>query len=959
MKKEDHQMIKIGKVYQLKNGHSVYVVDSYHDYFSDDQFLLLEENGRRFIAKELEVSANILSDVQSSKRTTQEKVSLYRSYFRGDDTMVARSYEKPEDKRGYYVWCRSRKRVPCPKLKNQKFKCSLCKHQNFQPLTDQLIFDHLRGYDNKRKEAFYGMYPINSANQVYFLALDFDKKDWLKAVPALIKSAENFGLQPLLELSQSGRGCHIWFFFEEAVSARQARNLGKLLLRYSMLENPSLSFDSFDRMFPNQDERSIEGFGNLIALPLQGQRYQKGCSRFVNENFELIDAVWETLEQTPKISKHQLTQVIDEVEKELPIHYYKTNNEGSSELLTLFEESKQEITFSKPIGITLKSELLIDRKELSKKELVQLVFMATFHNQAFYIAQRKRLSTYGIPRMICLAEVTNELIYLPKGLLPKICKQFPNAVLNDQRCDGKKIDANFEGKLYPLQEEALSHLTSDDQGILCAGTGFGKTVVAAKLIADKKVSTLVLVHNKNLAVQWKSQLDNLLTIEDEPFTEFTKNGRKRKKDKIGKLYGGKESRSGLVDIALFQSVVKRENLGELFDQYGMVIVDEAHHVAAKTFEDVIKQSNSRYLYGLTATPKREDHLENIIFMRLGEIAFTAEKEIPQHIEQKLFIRFTALGEQLAVTENYSLHENYEMMLESEDRNQQIVSDICDNLSEKRHLIVLSRYVRHLEILKELLVSKKVDAPIYILNSKMKAKDLREELANLKKEGKAFVLLTTGSYAGEGFDLPALDTLMLAMPISGKSNLQQYLGRLLRNLEEKQELKVYDYVDYAIPMIYRMYQKRLRTYKNLGYQLHEDEYTELYKSNLFSEGYEEILFKDISSIASKALLILPYLNKKWFNYLITLKNKNACVLILPEIFTVAQPFQQIYRTFVEQLIASGYVVKLRKKISQSFAVLDKKVVWMMPNHATEEGVALRMYSEEIATRLEKYFDFGHV
>lgn len=938
--------------YQLKNGKQVTIIATYQDYFSEEQFVVIKEDEKISIARALEFAANIMPKEKSAKRTTDEKVQLYRSYFRGNEKMYATSFKKSDGKRQYYVVCNQRKRPPCPKVKNARFQCSVCSHQKFQPIDNQMVLDHLRGVTKNNKEAFYGIYPIMTDNQVYFLALDFDKKDWRAAVEALVSSAHQFKLKPLLELSQSGNGCHIWFFFETATSAKQARLLGNLLLRHAMLRYPELTFDSFDRLFPSQDELGPGGFGNLIALPLQGARFAKGCSRFIDSNFKVIEDVWQTLENAPKIANEEIGKVIQEIQKAVPAEFYKAPKQPEPQL-SLLDESQEDIQqFQNEIKINVANELIIQRADIPLNALVQLKFMATFHNQEFYAAQSKRLPTYNIPRIISLATIDEHAIHLPRGLQSKVAELFPNAKFVKHEQLGKALQVSFNGQLYDEQSAALSALSAQHMGILCAGTGFGKTVVAAKLIADKKVSTLILVHNKNLAIQWKNQLEKFLTIDDQPMEEWTKSGRKRKKEQIGKLYGGQENRSGLVDIALFQSITKHENLREVLNQYGMIIVDEAHHVAALTFENVVKQVGSRYLYGLTATPRREDHLENILYMRLGAIAYTAEKKIPLHINQQLFLRFTALGEQQVNVAQQTIHENYEAMLEDADRNQQIVADICANVAEKRHLIVLSRYVKHLAILKQLLEQAIMDVPIYMLTSKMKNKVLHQELTDLKKEGRPFVLLTTGSYAGEGFDLPALDTLLLVMPISGKSSLQQYLGRLLRKLEDKNELRVYDYVDYAVPMLYRMYQKRLGTYKKLGYHLYDDQMTELSRSNLFTDHYQEILFKDLKALET-GLLTLPYLSKAMFNALRLLNNPQQVTLLLPAVTSIAEKKKVAYQLQLEQLQKIGYTIKFKRKIAQHFAVLNDEIVWMLPE-SREDSVALRLLSRDIAGRLVRYF-----
>lgn len=489
--------------YQLKNGTAIFLIDTFQDYFSSEEYVALKQGDAFFIAKKLEFEANIAKESGSRRRTAQEKIALYRSYFRGRDSMVATSFVDAEGKRGYYPVCLSRKQYPCPRVQKPKFPCRNCKVQNFQPITYQIIYDHLRGYDAKGKTAFYGIYPILPDNTVYFLAIDFDKKDWKTAVSALWKTAEKFGVQPLLEISQSGKGCHVWFFFEEPTPAREARKFGDLLLKQSLVENPEISFDSYDRMLPNQNELAPRGFGNLIALPLQGDRVSKGCSRFIDGEFSLIDDVWDALESTPKISPSQLSQVIRKMSSDFPIEYYTPQNTQVNEELTLFDDEKDvQQASSKEISVTIRNVLVIPRSELSREEIVQLKYLATFSNKAFYEAQRKRLPTNDIPRKICLADVDEQSVYLPRGLESQVLERYPKALMADERADGKPLHIAFNGELLPEQEAALKKLSCEDMGILSAGTGFGKTVLAAKLIADKSVSTLVLVHNKTLAGQW-------------------------------------------------------------------------------------------------------------------------------------------------------------------------------------------------------------------------------------------------------------------------------------------------------------------------------------------------------------------------------------------------------------------------------------------------------------------------
>lgn len=957
-------MLIVGETYKLKNKQKVHLVAIYPDHFSEKKFVLLKIDGGYSIADSLEFQKNIITDttILRTKRTTSEKVQLYRSYFRGRENMLATSFENTNGKRIYYPLCLSRKKYSCPKIKKANFPCTKCQFQNFQPISDEQIINHLRGFDKNKREAFYGIYPITEVNTVYFLVFDFDKKDWQQSGLTFVKASKKLGLSPLIELSQSGNGCHIWFFFVEAIQAKLVRQFGLRLLKYAMLNQPKITFESYDRMFPNQDELSYGGFGNLIALPLQGSKVKKGTSRFIDENSRLIEDIWGTLEATPKLNQKQIERIIREIDYILPTEYYQTTSKQSEVVnneISLFSDidSKLSTSSMNKITIIVCNQLELKRNDLTREELIQLKFLATFHNKAFYVAQNKRQSTRGIPRFICLAEITDSAIYLPRGLESQVHSLFPNASFVYQTTHGEKLNINFKGSLYPRQAQALADLMLRPMGILCAGTGFGKTIVAAKLIAEKRVSTLILVHNKNLANQWKTSLENFLEIEGTPFEEKTPTGRKRKKAKIGKIYGGTINRSKLIDIGLFQSLAKKQNLEELFKDYGMIIVDEAHHVAAKTFEDVIKKAAAQYIYGLTATPNREDGLENILYMRLGEISHIAEKEVPTHITQKLYMRFTSVGEQLTTVKQQTIHENYQMIIDSEDRTKQIILDILENLQQNRHIIVLTRYIKHLTLIEQTLKKEDKNCRLYVLNGKMSTKGLREELLLLKKEGKPFVLLTTGNYAGEGFDLPALDTLVLAMPISSHNNLKQYLGRLLRKLEEKEELRVYDYVDYAIPMIYKMYQKRLQTYKKLGYQLWDDQQSELYKSNLFNIDYQDILAKDVMNTKETLMISLPFLDKTTYQFLVKLglqSNIQNKSLFLPAIHTTPLNYQKRYNDYIKELKSTDYQLFFKENIYQKFIIIDNQLFWSLPRtHQSENSIALRIYSHEMSERLSMF------
>ncbi|MFC3900086.1 TOTE conflict system archaeo-eukaryotic primase domain-containing protein [Aliicoccus persicus] len=940
-------MLEIDRNYKLMDGSTIKVLKLYNDFKTDKQYAVVLSNTIEYICELSELLKMIVkSNERISKRTTDEKIKLYRSYFRGNDDVVATSFRTKEGKMVYYPWCHIRKQVPCPKVDKPQFQCSMCSVHSFQKMTDEVIFNHLRGVNSYNKEVLYGLYPIVDQDKTYLLAFDFDKKEWKKEIKIISKVLNELSLDYIIEISQSGNGSHIWIFFADKILAKKARSLGNIILTQAMKEYPELSFESFDRMFPNQNEVTNGGFGNLIALPLQGKRVVNGYSRFIDENIKIIDDIWGALEGTKKIDESKIDEIIERYSKELSINYYKAEHNQINEEMTLFETDNY--LSEKEIDIIIDSVIKIKVNDLTKNEVVKLRFLASFHNGAYYKALNMRLNTKNIPRMITLSDVDNSFIRLPRGLKNQILAIFPNGNIINKCTSGKPIEAVFKGELYKTQNIALEKLTQYDHGLLSAGTGFGKTVVASKLITEKSVSTLIIVNSKNLAEQWKSQLEQTIDLKDEPFAEFTPTGRLKKKGKIGVIYGGKIVRSKNIDIALFQSLATMDDVQELMKDYGMVIVDEAHHVAANTFEYVMSKVTSHFVYGLTATPKREDGLENIVYMRIGPIRHIVEKEVPKHVAQKLYLRFTGLGEHVVNIQDNLIHDNNELIVSDVSRNEIIINDIINNINEGRHIIVLSRYVEHIKILKVQFEKLKKDAKTYILNSHMRTSNLKEEMNNLKQEGKPFVLFTTGNYAGEGFDLPALDTLMLVMPIKAKGSIKQYLGRLLRNLHDKEELRVFDYVDYAVPMFYKMYLKRLRTYKQLNYAIEENVESELYRSNIIEGNYYEILSKDVNS-ASEFIVNIKYLSSEIIEWLLNLSRDCSA----DKIVVVSEKTKNIMFKQLVRLRESGFLIKVTSHVSNNFVVIDKKLVWMISNISNDENkndISLRLFSEEIAKKI---------
>ena len=382
-------------------------------------------------------------------------------------------------------------------------------------------------------------------------------------------------------------------------------------------------------MIPVQDTIPKGGFGNLIALPLQKVPRDQGRSVFVDENFNPYPDQWNYLYNIKKYNLSEIERFIRELSPmgELGILLKDTEEEKPWE----GKKPKPDITkfdFPEIVNIVRSNMLYIQKEGVSGTALNILKRLAAFRNPEFYKAQAMRLSTYEKPRIISCSDETEQYLCLPRGLEDEIVQILNDNGVKIKRSNktnkGRKIDVAFNGELRGEQQQAADVLLTHDDGILSATTAFGKTVIGAHLIAKRKVNTLVLVHHTNLLSQWKDQLNKFLIINEETIAELTPKGRKKKKSIIGQIGSGKNNSSGIIDVAVMQSLVSGEEVKELIKNYGMVIVDECHHVSAFSFEKILKTANSKYVYGLTATPTRQDGHHPIIYMQCGKIRYRVD-----------------------------------------------------------------------------------------------------------------------------------------------------------------------------------------------------------------------------------------------------------------------------------------------------------------------------------------------
>lgn len=748
---------------------------------------------------EQEVSSAASSDSSVVGMAPAEKIALFRRLFRGRQDVYPLRWESTKTGRaGYSPACSNEWR---PGICNKpKTKCANCGNRSLKPVTDAEIYDHLTGKQTM------GVYPLLPEDTCLFLAVDFDKAEWRKDAAAFMESCQEINVQAALEISRSGNGAHVWIFFSETVPAREARSLGAALISHTCARLRQLSLESYDRLFPNQDTLPKGGFGNLIALPLQKMPRERGGSIFVRDDFSPYPDQWSFLASLIPLSRSELEDaILCAAGGRHPLDVAFVTDEDEKTPWATPKPITSKITGPLPesIDIVLANQIFIPKDNVPQPLLNKLIRLAAFQNPEFYKAQAMRLPVWDKPRIIGCAENYPQYIGLPRGCFHAMQDLLQlnevGASIQDERLLGAKIKARFRGKLRKDQKAAIKDVLKNDVGTLCAPTAFGKTIVGAALIAMRKVSTLVLVHRANLMRQWQERLSSFLDLPSPP----------------GVIGGGKDRPTGNVDIAIMQSLGRREDLATFLDSYGQVIVDECHHISAYSFEAILKQAKAKYVIGLTATPIRRDGHHPIIFLQCGDIVHKTKmsENAPTNLEV-LAHKFDAPQ---GLPED-SIQEVFRIIVEDEKRNSTIVQNVLKAYEDGRKILLLTERTRHLQILQEFLEPQLENC--LVLHGRMSAKQRSSVCSRLGEldEAAPRVLIATGRLVGEGFDHPPLDTLFLAMPISWKGTLQQYAGRLHREHSLKQRVRIYDYYEHDHPQLARMWNKRLSGYKSMGYEV---------------------------------------------------------------------------------------------------------------------------------------------
>nr|WP_243346227.1 DEAD/DEAH box helicase [Mesoterricola sediminis] len=637
--------------------------------------------------------------------------------------------------------------------------------------------------------------------------MDFDKEGWREDLQAFARTCRSWGVPVSLERSRSGSGGHAWIFFREPVPAILARKLGSFLLTETMDSRHQLAMSSYDRLFPNQDTLPKGGFGNLIVLPLQFEARKTGNTLFLDEALEPHADPWTYLATVERMAPGEVETLVEKASSRGRILGVRFDAIQDGYELTPWErppsgKARNAVLGPMPerVGATLSSQIFLEKAGLPQAFLAEAKRLASFQNPEFYQKQGMRFSTNGTPRIICAAEDHPAHLALPRGCR----KELENLLtvhgsrleVEDLRFGGQPIQVEFQGTLTALQEAGSRALMEEDIGIFVGPPGTGKTVLGAFMTAARGVNTLILVHRKPLMEQWRAQLQAFLGLDAK---------------EIGQIGGGRHKATGRIDVAMIQSLATREGVLDLVGEYGHVIVDECHHAPAVSFERVMRAVRARFVLGLTATPFRRDGLQRLLHFQCGEIRFQGSASHGHPFANRLVLRETRFFGEGAIQDLYAALV-YDPM-----RNAQIAKDVRDALGEGRSPIVLTERKDHLERLKEAL--QDAAQHVVILHGGIPAKQRRLALERLAEvpERESRLILGIGRYIGEGFDDPRLDTLVLAMPIAWKGTLVQYAGRLHRLREGKEEVRIYDYQDASVPVFRKMFEKRLRTYRSMGYQ----------------------------------------------------------------------------------------------------------------------------------------------
>ena len=890
--------MQLDTIYMLNDGNQVVIKQVFNHYQSQQIDYLIATQEGEYIITQQELAAQL-----RKKRTTAEKLALFHRYFAGRDDVYAQKWSNGKGYSPALTNWWDFYQVRDDKVAQKKLT------KKYKPYTEKTIYDQIAKTDSYHR---YGIYPLLKGDQTRLLVFDFDKHsspvDPRKTTKAVLATCLKYGIECLPEISSSGSSYHLWIFFSQPIDASTARLLGKLILIESMANSEDVDLSCFDRMIPNQDKLPNKGFGNLIALPLKWSDVQQKRSIFTdNDLLPLMpELLFDRLAATRRYSNDEVWSFIKKINQDMGL----LQSEKSLLDLNSFTDLPREIT-----GIVA-GEIIIKRQGLTRREQLGLLNLATFANPEFLKKQQMRMPVWNVPAMLTTARITRENLYLPRGILNTLQVKC-HCHLTMHFTSPSTLDVSFTGKLRPEQAQAVRKASKHNLGVICAHTGFGKTVVGYALIAQRKVRTLIVVPTTNIAQQWQKAGLKFLKIENDPFLEHTPTGREVRKKKIEIISGTRNHPSKLIDVINIRKLIQmsaseRKNV---YQDYGQIIIDECHHIPAATFEKTLIEANVRYILGLTATPERKDGLEKFISYRCGSIVYQSAKEDTHLIQRYLYPRYSNAFEEQKVFNGNSYSQKLNALAEDDDRNEQIIKDVSRALAENRHILLLSERIKHLERLYQLLRSTG-NTHIYLITGGGK------NTLDLKNEQEPYIILSTNKYVGEGFDLPSLDTLFLTMPFSWQGSTKQYLGRLERGLAKKDELRVYDYVDIADDVFAKMYQKRVKVYRQLGYQPVKSKKWNTYSATYYTDqNYRPIWEHDLEK-ATDIFIRVRQLSKEQLEKFEKLAVKEKQVHL--ELATKMKE-KKFIRSALD-LLTSNLIIDFKDDIRNNLCIFDHKFFW---------------------------------
>ena len=929
----------------------------------ENQYLkhLLTDAGISYSEKETDDIVHEYDPDQGSRiiprDITETDAKVFFSMFWGrTDVYSKRTIKKSTGEVNYYTQCYNFWKNGCPRISGSKIKCQDCQRQAYKELKKEQIIAHLKGTAEDGTDVI-GIFPLLTDDTCRFVVFDFDNHEkgaekndfaniddlWRDEVDSLRKICDINGIDALVERSRSGRGAHLWIFFQKPIEAGLVRKFGNALLNKGAESVNLRSFRFYDRMLPMQDHLPAGGVGNLIALPLQGQALKAGNSAFIDEHWNAYPDQWEVLLSKKKLSKEFIENKIKE--------WSGGSLDIAADCRDIFENDSekpwdktkhfQKEDVDEIMMITLSDGVYVNTVNLQPRIQNQIRRMAAFSNPVFYKNQVMGLSNFDNYKYIYLGSDEGGFIKVPRGILENITKECQKAgiayEIDDKRSEGHPIHVEFTGELKESQIPAVEKLMQNDNGILNAATAFGKTVVCCNVIAKRQVNTLILLQSSALMEQWQEALTKFLHIDEElPEYETPTGRKKRRKSVIGKLQGAHDSTTGIIDIAMAGSVCRNGEYHRRLKEYGLILVDECHHAASDTIVDILQEANAKYVYGVTATPFRGEKKKKINYMLLGPIRYrytSKDRAKEQGIEHLVYPRFTRAVAPRFSQDKMHPNEAYEIIRNNEDRDDLIIRDVKQCVENGRTPVVLSKYVEHSQRLYQRLIN--CADRVFLLSGANSKKEHREILKQMNQvtPNESMILVATGKLIGEGFDYPRLDTLIMATPVAWKGVVEQYAGRLNRDYDGKKSVIIYDYVDSHIAMFDRMYHKRLKAYKQIGYDIFSGTGAQKQTTNAIFDidTYADIYLNDLLTAEKEIIISSPAISgQKVYDMIHLLKEKQEAgikiVIVTWKPDSYGYGDSAYWLELQERMRKAGFEMNLVEDYCEHYCIIDHQIVW---------------------------------